>query len=101
MRHLKRSFTLIELLIYMALLSILLVIMTQIFVSVLDSKLEIESLTSIERDGNYLTSRLIYDISRSNGIVAPAGIGGQSNTLQISINGVNYIYTLNGSNIEL
>ncbi len=101
MKKIKSGFTLIELLIYMALLSVLIVILTQIFVSVIDAKLETESIASIERDGNYILSRLIYDISQSNGIVTPSGIGGQGSTLQISINGVSNTYSLSGNNLQV
>lgn len=97
----KKAFTLIELLIYMGLLSVLIVVMTQIFVSVLDARLATESVESIERDGNYILNKFIYDVSRANGIISPSGTGGSGSTMIIVIGGVNYTYTLNGTNLIL
>lgn len=97
----KKGFTLIELLIFMGILTVLLLVLTQIFVSVIDSRLESESLSSIEQDGNYIMARLMYDIERSTNIITPATPGAHGSTLQIVVDGVTNTYTLNGSNIQL
>ncbi len=97
----KHGFTLVELLITLALLSVLIVVMAQIFVSILDARTENEATASVEQDGSYILARLKYDVDRSNGISLPANAGAQGSTLRVSIGGVNYTYVLNSTNLEL
>jgi len=58
----KRGFTLIEILIYMGLMAALIIVLTNVFVTVLETQLESSSTSVVEIDGRYLLSRLIYDI---------------------------------------
>ncbi|MEK7168468.1 MAG: hypothetical protein AAB778_00475 [Patescibacteria group bacterium] len=59
----KSGFTLVELLLYMALVVIFLGVLTSLFVSVLDVKNESTAQSSIEQDGRFILSRLLYDAS--------------------------------------
>ena len=95
------GFTLVELLIYIGILSILLTVLAQIFGSILDAQLESEATSSVQQDGRFILSRLTYDIRRSDDIVVPAALGNQSTSLQLTIGGVSYTYSLNGGNLEL
>ncbi len=97
----KRSYTLIELLMFMGLFSILLVVFTQVLTSILDVRTESESISSVEQDGNFLLNRFTYDIPRATSINQPAAVGLTSDTLNIIIDGIAYIYSLNGGNLEL
>lgn len=90
----------IEMLVYMGLLSILLVVMVDLFAASLDAQLESQSTSSVDRDGQFLISRLSYDINRAQSIISPV-LGSQSTSLQLSIDGVNYTYMLNNSNLQL
>lgn len=94
---LSNGFTLIELLIYMGLLTIFLSILTQIFASSLDVELESQSTSSVEQDGRLLMTRLMYDIHSGSAITVPASIGQSGNNLQITVNGINYSYGVNGN----
>ena len=100
-RNFKKGFTLVELLIYIGMLSILLTVLTQIFGSILDAQLEGEATSSVQQDGRFILSRLTYDIRRTNNIVVPAVLGTQSTSLQLTIGGVNYTYAINSGNLEL
>ena len=95
-----RGFTLIELLIYMGLLSIILVVLSQIFGSILDAHLESQASSSVHRDGRFILSKLTYDVHRANSIVLPASLGASSTSLQLDISGIN-TYSLNNGNLEL
>lgn len=94
----KKSFTIVELLIYMGILSILILVLTEIVSSVISVKLSTKSTSTLEQDGRYILSRLIYDITRTDSnagdaIVTPVSAGANSGTLQLSIAGINYSYT--------
>lgn len=96
-----RGFTLVELLIYIGMISILFTVFTQIFGYILDAQLESEATSSVQQDGRFILSRLAYDIRRANSIVVPGALGGQSTSLQLTIGGVSYTYNLNSGNLEL
>lgn len=92
----RQGFTIVELLIYMGILSIVLVVLTQIFTTIVDFQLQSQSVSSVQQDGRFIMSRLQYDINRAQTIVNPA-LGTQSTQLTITINGTNYQYSLSAS----
>lgn len=93
--------TLIELIIYMGLLSIFLVVLTSVFSSIINVQLESKSVSSVEEDGRYLLNRLTYDLRRASSITTPASIGGSGSTLALVIDGSTYTYSQNGTNLQL
>ena len=97
----QKGFTLVELLIYMGLLAILLVILTEILVSILNVKLESEATSSVEQDGRYILSRLAYDINRADSITTPVNPGDTGDTLEIIIDGVSNSYSESGNDLQL
>lgn len=97
----EKGSTLIEMLLYMGLLSILLVILTDIFISILDVRLESESTSQVEQDGRFILSRLSYDLNRAEAISSPANLGDTANSLLLTVGGVTYNYTLSGGNLQL
>lgn len=97
----RQGFTLIESLIYMALLSILLVILSQIFVSMLENQANSEAKSSTETDGRFILTRLIYDINRATSIVIPAELGQSSSILGLTIDSQSFSYSLTGGNLQL
>ncbi len=96
----KKGFTLVELLLHMALLAILLITLTDIFVSILDVRLESDATSAVEQDGRLVLARLAYDINRADAIANPA-LGASSNSLGLTISGVSYTYAIVSSNLQL
>jgi type II secretory pathway component PulJ len=93
----KRGFTLPELLVYCGLLAILLVVITNVFMSILNLQLETETVSGQAQDGQYILSRLSYDLRRASSVTSPA-LGGTSASLSVIIDGVSYQYGLDGNN---
>lgn len=93
-----RGFTLIELVLYMGILVMLLAVLSSIFSAIVDVQLNSSSLSSVDQDGNYLLGKFTYDVASSSAILTPASPGNQTSTLQLTINSINYTYSLNGSN---
>ncbi len=85
----------------MGLMSVILTILTSLFVSVIEAQLESQATSSVDQDGRFILTRLSYDIHRANSIVIPATLGGQGETLQFISSGITYTYTLNGSILNL
>ncbi len=95
------GFTLVELIIYMGLFSILLTVLTTFFSTIVDSKLESESSTSVEQDSKYILSKLIYDIQQAESVAQPAALGTSTSSAQLVINGTTYTYDIRNNNFVL
>ena len=93
----NQGFTIIELILYMGLFSILIGILTNVFVSILNNQLNSETVASTDENGRYILQRLNYDINRSQTIVTPSSPGTQTNNLQLTINNINYSYSLDAT----
>jgi prepilin-type N-terminal cleavage/methylation domain-containing protein len=103
----RKGFTLIELVIYVGIFSILIGVMSAMFGSILDVQLESESTSSVDQDGRYLLSKLTYDFKTMNPALSssdpdkidpPKNPGDTSPTLKMRLNSVDYVYSLNSSN---
>ena len=101
MKQNKKGFTMVELLLYMSLLTILLIVLTTLFVQILDVRLESEADSSTSSEGQFIMSRLAYDIGRADAVLIPTVLGDQTNSLQLTISGINYNYVINSNNLTL
>lgn len=93
------GFTLVELIIYMGLLTVLVLIFTEIFTSTIDNQLGSKNTSSVADDGRYIYSRFIYDVERAAQITVPTNYGDSSPTMTLIINGQNYTYSLQSNNL--
>lgn len=105
---LQKGFTLTEMIIYMGLLLVLITILSRLFSSILDVRLESQSASSVDLDGRYILSKLTYDMHAmqtsaptNDTIVTPASPGLSGSTLTFKVNSINYTYSLNNGNLEL
>jgi type II secretory pathway pseudopilin PulG len=89
----KRAFSLIELLIYMGLVSVFLVIITNMFITVLQAGSGAQALASVDQDAEFILDRLAYDIHRASQIITPADIGETGSILSLKIDNNIYTYT--------
>ncbi len=97
----QAGFTIVELLLYMGILSILLGILTSIFLSALDVQLESQANSAVAQDGNYILAKLTGDMHKATSISIPSSLGGSATNFQIVVGGVNYTYNENLGNLEL
>ena len=97
----KRGFTLVELIIYMGLLAIFVITLTDVLVSILDIQLESQATSAVEQDSRLIIGRMGYDIPRATAIITPANRGDSANTLELDIGGVTYRYQIDANNLLL
>jgi len=98
----SRGMTLVELVLYMGILALLITVLSSIFSAIVDVQLNSTSLSSVDQDGNYLLAKFTHDVASSSAILIPASPGNQTSTLQLTINSINYTYSLNSSgNLQL
>src|SRR3989344_6053875 len=94
------GFTLVEMVIYTGLLSVLLLVLTGIFVSILDVKSASETSSAITQDSRFILARFAHDIARSSSINGPV-LGGEGSTLEMDIDGDTYTYSLINGELRL
>lgn len=102
MKKFQKGVTVIELLLYMGILAVLLTLLTSVFVSALDVQSESQAVSGIEQDGNYILTRLTYDIHRAQSISIPATNSATLNNFIINIDGEDHAYDVDeNSNLIL
>ncbi len=97
----KKGFTLIELSLYMAMFSFILLVLLQIFTALLEKQVEVETTSSVQSDRAFILARLTYDITRADSITTPATPGAQGNTIQLVIDGQTVTYTQTNNNLTI
>lgn len=97
----QKGFTLVELLLYMGLFSMLLVVTLQMFASVFDAQIESQATSSVATDGRFILSRFAYDAARAQSITTPSSLGTPSSTLAIVINSSTFTYSLDSGDLLL
>ena len=95
------GFTLIELILYMALMSIFLIVLSELFISTLEVRKESEATSSVEADGRYILSRLSYDINRAQSVSVPQVPVNSDSTLTLVISGGPSTYAQVSGNLTL
>src|SRR3989344_141942 len=97
----NKGFSIVELLLYMGIFTILLTVILQMFGSIFDIQLESQATSSVASDGRYILSRFSYDLSRAQSISFPASPGDLGTQLSIVINGQTFIYSSGSGNLVL
>ena len=100
-RRRREGFTLLELVLYIGIFSILLMVFVQFFSSILDVGQESAAISSVNQDSQFILDRLSFDIHRAQSITTPGVLGEITNSLQIAIDGINYTYYLGSGNLLL
>lgn len=96
------GFSLIELVISTGVLFILVGVMTTLFGQILDVQLESKATSSVDQNGRFIMARLTYDLQSASEIVTPEDPGDETDTLQITIDAVDSVYSLDsGGNLLL
>lgn len=99
---LERGLTLVELIVSMGLMSIFMLVLTDIVVAVGDVQTESEAASAVAQDGRYILARLSYDIQRADSIATPPFPGASSTTMVLTIGGgVAHTYTVSGGNLQV
>ncbi len=101
LKNQREGFTLIELILYMGILSTLLIVFMQLFAAILDTQTESRSASHIQQDEQFLLSRITYDIHRAKSVITPAIPGDSVSSLELIIDGNTYIYQIIDNNLVL
>ncbi len=99
--HSQSGFTLIELILYMGLLSIFLVVLTDLLIQTLDVRTKSTAVTYVDSDAQYIQNRLQYDLRRASAVTSPATVGATASTLTMTIAGLSYSVASQSGNLVL
>ena len=105
-KYKNQGFTLLETMIYFTLLSIILLVVVDLFFRISESSLDSSTKNALETEGAYVLNRIAYDIHRldlNNGDIlwAPLNPGDSTPYLIAKINTKNYIYLKNPNDGEI
>ena len=97
----QRGFTLVELLVYFGLFSILLVVINSLFITSLEQQTQDLARSALQQESEYILSRLKYDIYNADAVTLPADVGDQSQSLVLVKNGSSSAYALAGERLTI
>lgn len=93
MKHkLNRGVTIVELLVYIGLLSVFMIILVDVFTAILAARLQSQSTSTLNQDARYILSRITYDVENSAIFAVP-----NPTTLTVGTD----TFTLSGNDITL
>lgn len=100
-RHNQKGLTLVELLIYFGLFSILLVVINSIFISTLQVQTQQSSRSALQQEAEYVLAKLHYDLYNADSITMPANSGDVSEILTIEQDGESKTYWIDNQRLLL
>ncbi len=90
--------TLVELLVYMALVSLFMVVLVQLFTSIFSLQLTTQSTSTLTQDARFIIARMGYDLENAASVSVPGTLGQTSTSLSfVAEDGSARSYSLDGS----
>lgn len=89
--------TLIELLLYMGIFSMLLMVLVELFGMIVNVNLESQATSAVSQDGRYILNQMTYTIRQAKTFTLPSGLGTTNAGSQLQFTttgGTTYTYTL-------
>ncbi len=93
--------TIVELTLYMGLLSIFIVALFNLFSQILSTQTRSTAVSLVQTNGNFLLTKLTHDINQADAIITPASIGSSGTTMVLRIGTTNATYTISGNRLQL
>lgn len=92
MRLNSKGVTIVELIIYLGLSTIMLVVLSELFVSILDESVETQNYSAVQTDGRYILGRLKTQLNNADAVVVPANLGETTDELVLTLAGTTHRY---------
>lgn len=97
----SKGVTIVELLIYLGLSTVMLVILSQLFVSILDESVKTQNYSAVQTDGRYILGRLKTQLNNADAVTIPADLGETSDSLVLAVSGVAHTYYIANNKLYL
>lgn len=93
--------TVVELVLYMGLLSIFIMILFDLFAQILSTQTRSTGVSLVQTNGNFLLTKLTHDINQADSIITPAAIDATGSSMILKIGATNATYSVSGSRLLL
>lgn len=93
----QNGFTMIELLLYMGIFSILLVVLLDLLTMILGAHTESQATSAVDQDGNYIMTKIAYNIHRAT-TINPSTYAVSSNNLELTGTSFDETFAVDGNN---
>ena len=100
-RFTQKGLTLVELLVYFGLFSVLLVVINSLFIATLQQQTQDTARSAIQQESEYIMAKLRHEIYNADSIVIPANQGESSQSLSLESNGVIRTYGLSNQQLVM
>lgn len=97
----NKGVTIVELIIYLGLSTIMLVILSQLFVAILEESVKVQNYSSVQTDGRYVLGRLKMQLNNADSVSVPANLGDSSGELILAQSGITYHYYVTNQQLYL
>lgn len=95
----QKGTSLIELILYIALFSIIIIVVVDLLITSGSLKAESESQSGLQTDAELITSRLSYELRNADSVTTPNVIGQTTNTLVVTTGAESQSFSLAGDNL--
>lgn len=99
MNRTHRGFSLIELLVYIAILSLMSVVLSVAFTALTRGRAQSIARSEVESNARFALERMTYDVSAASALLSPL-LGTASSTLRVVVNGETIAYRVHAGVLE-
>lgn len=99
--HYKKATTIVELTLYMGLLSIFLVILFDLFSQIISTQTRSVAVSLVQTNGNFLLTKLTHDINQAAAIATPLSLGSSASTMTLTIGSTNASYAVSNGRLVM
>lgn len=96
----QQGFSLVELLLYMGLLSVFLVVISAFFITILDVQTRALSSTQLEENSKFISNRLKYELRSADAATNSAALGVSTSTFEVVRGGQTYTFSVSGTTLQ-
>ena len=96
----KKGFTLLELLIYVAILAVLMVGIASAFISFNRGRGQVEARSEVNSNLQFAIEKISHDLKFASSVTTPAAAGASSNTLVLVLDGSNITYNVSSGQLK-
>lgn len=96
----QKGSTLIELLLYFSLLTVVLILAIDLLIQIGEFSLKSKGVDLVQKDSRFIMDRLAFDLHRASAVNVPANLGDSSNSLTVTVAGETHTYRLLNGNLE-
>ena len=97
---LTRGVSLMELLIYIALLSVILLVISSAFISISKTGGNVDARTEVNSSARFAVNKMLQDIKSASAVSVPAAAGGTAATLELTVSSDNILYDVSSGQLR-